>query len=68
MQYGMLYIHIQGVHGIVSRKSSGYIGWGFIEISFEKNGCMLLNDIWCIFISKCSKCQLVHCFVKTADN
>lgn len=50
MQYGMLYIHIQGVHGIVSRKSSGYIGWGFIEISFEKNGCMLLNDIWCIFI------------------
>lgn len=36
MQYGMLYIHIQGVHGIVSRKSSGYIGWGFIEISFEK--------------------------------
>lgn len=45
MQYGMLYIHKQGVHGIVSRKSSGYIGWGFIEISFEKNGCMLLNDI-----------------------
>lgn len=52
----------------VENQASGYIGWRFIEISFEKNGCMLLNDIWCIFISKCSKCQLVHCFVKTADN
>lgn len=52
----------------VENQVSGYIGWGLIEISFEKNGCMLLYDIWCIFISKCSKCQLVHCFVKTADN
>lgn len=52
----------------VENQASGYIGWGYVEISFEKNGCMLLNDIWCIFISKCSKCQFVHCFVKTAEN
>lgn len=36
----------------------------FTEISFDKNGCMLLDDIWCNFIAKCSNSHLVSLFCK----
>lgn len=41
------------------------IGYGdLLRYNLKKNGCMLLDDIWCIFIAKCSQCHLVSLFCK----